>query len=182
LDTWYDRKGMKALYSEDRIHNRVSEIAREISRDFLGKDLVLIGILNGGFIFTADLCRSIAIPHEVDFLGASSYGDSTVSSGNFTITKDLKKSVEKKSVILVEDIVDTGKTLEFLYSLVEKHSPKEVKVAALFWKQSKANPKVPVHYPGFIIEDDFLVGYGLDYRGKYRNLPYVAKWESDSDT
>ncbi len=80
----------------------------------------------------------------------------------------------------MEDIVDTGKTLEFLFSLVEKHSPKEIKVAALFWKQSKANPKIQVHYPGFIIEDDFLVGYGLDYQGMYRNLPYVAKWEGDS--
>nr|MCU0825713.1 hypoxanthine phosphoribosyltransferase [Leptospira sp.] len=88
---------MKPLYSEERIHSRVDEIAREISRDFLGKDLVLVGILNGGFIFTADLCRSIVIPHEVDFLGASSYGDSTVSSGNFTITKDLKKTVAKKT-------------------------------------------------------------------------------------
>lgn len=170
---------MKALYSEERIQNRVSEIAREVSRDFLGKDLVVIGVLNGGFIFTADLCRSIAIPHEVDFLGASSYGDSTVSSGNFTVTKDLKKSIQGKSVLLVEDIVDTGKTLEFLLSLVEKEKAKEIKVAALFWKQSKANPHIAVNYPGFIIEDDFLVGYGLDYKGRFRNLPYVAKWEGE---
>ncbi|PKA27158.1 hypoxanthine phosphoribosyltransferase [Leptospira levettii] len=167
---------MKPLYSEERIHHRVEELAREISRDFLSKDLVVIGILNGGFIFTADLCRDILIPHEVDFMAASSYGDGT-SSGDLKITKQLKKSVQNKSVLLVEDIVDTGKTLEYLLTEVQKQNPKDLKVAALFWKQKKANPHIIVDYPGFIIEDDFLVGYGLDYQGKYRNLPYVAKLE-----
>ncbi|MCW7474586.1 hypoxanthine phosphoribosyltransferase [Leptospira levettii] len=167
---------MKPLYSEERIHHRVEELAREISRDFLSKELVVIGILNGGFIFTADLCRSIAIPHEVDFMAASSYGDG-ITSGDFKITKELKKSVHNKSVLLVEDIVDTGKTLEYLVTEVQKQNPKELKVAALFWKKQKANPHIIVDYPGFIIEDDFLVGYGLDYKGKFRNLPYVAKLE-----
>lgn len=172
---------MKPLYSEERIHQRVDELAREISRDFLSKDLVVVGILNGGFIFTADLCRSIAIPHEVDFMAASSYGDGT-TSGNLKITKELKKSVQNKSVLLVEDIVDTGQTLEYLLEEVGKQKPKDLKVAALFWKKSKANPHIPVHYPGFIIEDEFLVGYGLDYKGRYRNLPYVAKLEGTDST
>ncbi|TGN19832.1 hypoxanthine phosphoribosyltransferase [Leptospira idonii] len=168
---------MKALYSEERIHARVDELGREISRDFLGKDLVLIGVLNGGFIFTADLCRSIAIPHEVDFIGASSYGDSTSSDSNIVYTKTLKRSIKGKHVLIVEDIVDTGRTLEFLVKDLQKQEPKELRIAALFWKKEKANPNLTVHYPGFDIQDDFLVGYGLDYAGMYRNLPFVGSLE-----
>ncbi|MDF3818563.1 hypoxanthine phosphoribosyltransferase [Leptospira sp. 96542] len=168
---------MKILYSEERIGQRVETLAREISRDFLGRELVVVGVLNGGFIFTADLCRNIAIPHEVDFIGASSYGDDIKSTGHLTITKTFKRPIQGKPVLLVEDIVDTGNTLEFLLEEVQKQNPAELKVAAMFWKQKKANPHITVHYPGFIIEDDFLVGYGLDYKGMYRNLPYVAKLE-----
>ena len=169
---------MKALFSEERIHTRVDELGREISRDFLGRDLLLIGVLNGGFIFTADLCRSIAIPHEIDFIGASSYGNGTSTTGIIEYTKVLKNPIEKKSVLIVEDIVDTGKTLEFLVNDLLKQNPKDLKIAALFWKKEKANPNLKVDYPGFIIHDEFLVGYGLDYAGKYRNLPYVATFEA----
>ncbi len=168
---------MKALFSEDRIHARVDELGREISRDFLGKDLLLVGVLNGGFIFTADLCRAIAIPHEIDFVGAASYGDNATSSGIIEYTKSLKNPILGKSVLIVEDIVDTGRTLEFLVKELQKQNPKELKIAALFWKKEKANPNLVVNYPGFIIEDEFLVGYGLDFAGKYRNLPFVAKME-----
>jgi hypoxanthine phosphoribosyltransferase len=167
---------MKALYSEERIHTRVDELGREISRDFLGRDLLLIGVLNGGFIFTADLCRSIAIPHEIDFVGASSYGNGMSSSGKIEYTKLLKEPITGKSVLIVEDIVDTGRTLEFLIHDLKKQNPKDLKVAALFWKREKANPNVKVDYFGFVIEDEFLVGYGLDLAGKFRNLPYVASY------
>lgn len=168
---------MKPLYSEDRIQHRVQELGREISRDCLGKDLILVGVLNGGFIFTADLCRAIAIPHEIDFVGADSYGEGKSSPGEIKWTKWFKKPVQGKTVVLVEDIVDTGKTLEFLLREISKLGPESIQVAALFWKKEKANPNLPVHYPGFLIEDEFLVGYGLDYAGRYRNLPYVASLE-----
>ncbi|WP_411824519.1 hypoxanthine phosphoribosyltransferase [Leptospira sp. 'Mane'] len=170
---------MKALFSEERIHNRVDELGREISRDFLGKELILIGVLNGGFIFTADLCRSIAIPHEIDFIGASSYGDGTKSSGKIEYTKFLKRTIKGKSVLIVEDIVDTGKTLEFLVNDLMKHEPLSLQIAALFWKKEKANPHLHVDYYGFEIGDEYLVGYGLDHAGMYRNLPYVASLEPD---
>jgi hypoxanthine phosphoribosyltransferase len=165
---------MKPLFSEERIQSRVDALGREISRDYLGKDLILIGVLNGGFIFTADLCRAIAIPHKIDFIGASSYGDHTKSSQTIEYTKLLKDSIAGKSVLIVEDIVDTGKTLEFLVEDLQKQSPKDLKIASLFWKKQKANPKIIVDYYGFIIEDDFLVGYGLDFAGHYRNLPFVG--------
>jgi hypoxanthine phosphoribosyltransferase len=172
---------MKALFSEERIHTRVDELGREISRDFLGRELLLLGVLNGGFIFTADLCRAIAIPHEVDFIGASSYGDGTTSSGKIEYTKLTKEPITGKSVLIVEDIVDTGKTLEFLVNDLKKENPKELKIASLFWKKEKANPHLIVDYFGFVIEDQFLVGYGLDYAGKYRNLPYVATFETEEN-
>jgi hypoxanthine phosphoribosyltransferase len=167
---------MKALFSEERIHTRVDELGREISRDYLGQDLLLVGVLNGGFIFTADLCRSIAIPHEIDFVGASSYGDGTTSSGIIEYTKSLKKPIHGKSILIVEDIVDTGRTLEFLVSDLQKKQPKDLKIAALFWKKEKANPNLRIDYYGFEIHDEFLVGYGLDFAGKFRNLPYVASY------
>ena len=172
---------MKILFSEDRIRTRVDEIGREISRDYLGLDLVIIGILNGGFIFTADLCRAIAIPHEIDFLGASSYGNEQVSSGHVNFTKNLKHQITGRSVLIVEDIVDTGKTLESILNELENQKPKDLRVSSLFWKKEKANPKITVHYPGFIISDEFLVGYGLDYAGKFRNLPYVAAYDPKID-
>jgi hypoxanthine phosphoribosyltransferase len=168
---------MKALFSEERIHTRVDELGREISRDFLGQDLLLVGVLNGGFVFTADLCRAIAIPHEIDFIGASSYGNDTTSSGKIEYTKQLNKKINGKSLLIVEDIVDTGRTLEFLVNDLQKLQPKVLRIAALFWKKEKANPNLKVDYYGFEIQDEFLVGYGLDFAGKYRNLPYVASYE-----
>ncbi|GBF51627.1 hypoxanthine phosphoribosyltransferase [Leptospira ryugenii] len=170
---------MKVLYSEQQIKSRVEEIGKEIARDFLGEQLLLLGVLNGGFIFTADLCRSIAIPHEVDFIGVSSYGDGTSSSGNVQYTKTPKEKIRDQNIILVEDIVDTGNTIEFLWNALKQYNPKEIRIAALFWKKEKAKKTIPVHYPGFVIQDEFVIGYGLDYAGKYRNLPYVGIYESN---
>jgi hypoxanthine phosphoribosyltransferase len=166
----------RVVISEEEIATRVSELAAQISRDYAGKELMLIGILKGSFIFLADLVRELSVPVALDFVAVSSYGADTKSSGVVRILKDLDESVESKHVLVVEDIVDTGLTLRLSYLLENLRSRRaaSVKVCTLLDKPARRRVTVPVDYRGFTVEDQFVVGYGMDYQGKYRGLPYIG--------
>ena len=172
----HDEDIERIVLSEAQIARRVAELAEEISRDYTGKDLMLIGILKGCVVFLADLVRQINVPLSFDFVAVSSYGADTKSSGVVRILKDLDESVESKHVLVVEDIVDTGLTLRLSYLLENLRSRRaaSVKVCTLLDKPSRRRVDVPVDYRGFTVEDRFVVGYGLDYQGNYRNLPYIG--------
>lgn len=159
---------------EARIRARVAELGREIARDHRGVDLHLICVLNGAFLFMADLVRAIDLPLTVDFLSVSSYGSRTASSGEVRLVKDLDQSLKGKHVVLVEDIVDTGLTMRYLLHYLEGRGPLSVKVATLLSKPSRRQVDVPVDYLGFEIDDAFVYGYGLDVAHRYRNLPFVT--------
>lgn len=167
----------KLLYSKEIIDRRVRELAGTISRDLEGKDLVLVGVLKGSFIFLADLARHLKIPHLVDFVRLASYGSGAVSSGQIIITKDLETDIEGKEVIVVEDIVDTGHTIAFLRKRLERRGPRSVRVCTLIDKKGRREISVDVDYVGFALEEGFVVGYGLDFDEKFRCLPdiYVIK-------
>ncbi len=162
------------LISQEEIKKRVKEMALEISRDYSGKDLLMVGILKGSFVFLADLLRSLEQDAAVDFMGTVSYGVSTESSGEVRITKDLEQSVSGRHVLLVEDIVDTGLTLRYLLDTLKTRQPASLKVCALLDKPARRRTRVNLDYYGFIIPNVFVVGYGLDYGEKYRGLPYVG--------
>ncbi|HEX5323123.1 MAG TPA: hypoxanthine phosphoribosyltransferase [Capsulimonadaceae bacterium] len=164
------------LISEEQIAQRVAELGQQISQDYAGKDLMLVGILKGCALFLADLVRAIRIPVEFDFVAVSSYGADTKSSGVVRILKDLDESVESKHVLVVEDIVDTGLTLRLSYLLENLRSRRaaSVKVCTLLDKPSRRRVDVPVDYRGFTVEDRFVVGYGMDYQDRYRSLPYIG--------
>lgn len=159
---------------EARIQARVVELGREIARDHEGEPLHLVCVLNGAFLFMADLVRAIDAPLTVDFLSVSSYGSRTESSGEVRLVKDLDQSLKNKHVVLVEDIVDTGLTMRYLLQYLEGRGPLSVKVASLLSKPARRRVDVPVHYLGFEIDDAFVYGYGLDVDHKYRNLPFVT--------
>ena len=163
------------LLSEEELAVRVREIGEKIGRDYAGKELVVIGILKGAIIFLSDLVR--AGPSDVnitlDFMAVSSYGDSTKTSGIVRIVKDLDSSIKDKDVLLVEDIVDTGLTLSYLVKMMEERQPKSVRVCALLDKEERRKVHVNVDYRGFSIPDEFVVGYGLDYGGRWRHLPAI---------
>ncbi|NLI60361.1 MAG: hypoxanthine phosphoribosyltransferase [Clostridiales bacterium] len=162
------------LISEERIKERVTELGAQISRDYKEKDLVAIGILRGGVMFMSDLIKEIKIPLSIDFMAVSSYGMSTKSSGIVRILKDLDDDIEGKDVLIIEDIVDTGLTLHYLMDYLKSRHPRSVKVCSFLDKPSRRKIEVPIDYLGFEIPDKFVVGYGLDYAQKYRNLPYVS--------
>lgn len=162
------------LFSAQQISKRVKELGEQIRNDYQGKDLLVIGVLKGAFVFMADLIREIDLPMEIDFISVSSYGTSTITSGEVRILKDLDYSVEGKSVLLVEDIVDTGLTLNYIQELFKKRNPESVNICCLLDKPSRRKSPVAPKYVGFTIEDHFIVGYGLDYAGKYRNYPAVC--------
>lgn len=164
----------EVLIAADAIASRVRELGARIEDDYRGRDLVVVVVLKGSFMFAADLVRSIALPMEIDFLGVRSYGDSTVSSGVVQITSDLTRSIEGKDVLLVEDIVDTGLTLRFLLDNLATRAPHSLRLAALLHKPARARVGVSIEYLGFSIENVFVVGYGLDHAQQYRNLPYVG--------
>jgi len=166
----------QVLLTEAQLAQRVAELGAEISRDYAGKELMLVCILKGANIFMADLVRQITLPLSYDFVAVSSYGADTKSSGVVRILKDLDESVESKHVLVVEDIVDTGLTLRLSYLLENLRSRRaaSVKVCTLLDKPSRRRMDVPVDYFGFKVEDRFVIGYGLDYVGKYRNLPYIG--------
>ena len=164
----------RILITEEEIQAKVKELGERISCDYEGKELVLVGVLKGAAVFLSDLIRHITIPVTYDFVAISSYGMTTSTSGVVRIVKDLDESVESKHVLIVEDIVDTGLTLKYLIEFLRSRDVASLKVCALLDKPSRRKVEVPLHYVGFTVPDVYLVGYGLDYNQKYRNLPYVG--------
>lgn len=165
---------IEVLIPEDKILARIKELAAQLSKEYEGKDLVAIGILNGAVYFLSELTRNMTIPVEIDFMLASSYGAGTVSTGHVLINKDLERSVEGKYVLLVEDVVDTGRTLKLLKEMFEERKPADIKICSLLDKPARREVDLQADYIGFEIPDAFVVGWGLDYDQKYRNLPYVG--------
>jgi hypoxanthine phosphoribosyltransferase len=163
------------LIGEAELQSRIAELGRQISSDYAGREIALVGILKGSFIFLADLIRAISpeMPMEVDFMSVSSYGDSTTTSGTVHIEKDLGISVDGKNVIIVEDIVDTGLTLLHVYNILSARGAKSLRVATLLEKPGNCKYKRPLDYVGFKIPNKFVVGFGLDYAQHYRNLPDI---------
>ncbi|MBQ2966708.1 MAG: hypoxanthine phosphoribosyltransferase [Clostridia bacterium] len=164
----------RILLSEEEIHAKVKELGAQISKDYQGKDLLVVVILKGSVIFAADLLREITIPVEIDFIAVSSYGSSTVSSGVVKIIKDLNESIENKHILIIEDILDSGKTLFNLTHLLTTRRPASMEICTLLNKPERREAEVYAKYMGFDIPDAFVVGYGLDYAEKYRNLPYIG--------
>jgi hypoxanthine phosphoribosyltransferase len=162
------------LLTEEQIHTRIQELGAQITQDYQDKDLVLVGVLRGSYLFLADLSRHIDLPVIVDFLAVSSYGTRTQSSGVVRLTSDLSTSIVDKDVLIVEDIIDTGLTMNYLIENLQTRKPRSIKVCALLDKPARNIQPVNVHYLGFEIPDKFVVGYGLDYMGRYRNLPYIG--------
>jgi hypoxanthine phosphoribosyltransferase len=163
------------LISEAEIKQRITSLAAEIERDYpAGDEIHLVAVLKGGFMFMADLVRAMSDRVSMDFMAVSSYGKGTTSSGQVRVLKDLDSNLEGRHIIVVEDIVDTGLTLHYLQDLLKARAPKSMKTACLLSKPSRRKVDVQVDYIGFTIEDHFVVGYGLDYAEKYRNLPYIA--------
>lgn len=168
----------RTVISAEAIDAKLAEMGADITRDYEGKDVLLIGILKGAFVVMADLARHIDLPVEFDFMAVSSYGSATKSSGVVRILKDLDQEIEGRHVLIVEDIVDTGLTLQYLLKNLQVRRPASLNLAALLIKDGVERPPLDVKYEGFHIPPVFVVGYGLDYDGKYRNLPYVAEVES----
>jgi hypoxanthine phosphoribosyltransferase len=162
------------LIPEDRLQQRIGELGAQISRDYAGEDLLLLAVLKGSVLFLSDLMRHITIPHAVDFMATSSYGASTESSGIVRILKDLDEPIQGRNVLIVEDIIDTGHTLNYLLLLLRARMPKSLRICTLLNKPDRREVDVHVDYIGFDIPNEFVLGYGLDYDELYRNLPYVA--------
>ena len=165
---------LEPMFSAEQIAKRVRELGAQIERDYQGKELVLLGVLKGSYIFISDLARAIDLPLSVDFIGLSSYGEATESSGVVKITSDLAKPIERKHVLIVEDIVDTGLTMRYLLDNLATRRPASVKLCTLLHKPSRARTRIPIDYLGFQIEDRFVVGYGLDAADMYRNVPFIG--------
>ncbi len=168
------REEVEVLLTEQELQTRLNELAEEIEADYRDKDPILIGVLQGAFVFMADLVRRIRIPLMVDFLRVSSYGQSLVTSGEVKILLDLTLPIAKRHVILVEDIIDTGITADYLKANLISRGPESIKICSLLQKKDNLVRMVSVDYLGFPIENRFVVGYGLDYAGRYRELPYVG--------
>lgn len=165
----------RILLTEREIHNKVVRIGHEISEKYKGKDLLMVGILKGAFVFFSDLARSIDIPMAVDFMAVSSYGSETESSGIVRIMKDLDAPIEGKDVLIVEDILDTGHTLSYLLKVLNARKPASINLCVLLDKYERREvPDIVPDFTGFKIENEFVVGYGLDYAEKYRNLPFIG--------
>jgi hypoxanthine phosphoribosyltransferase len=165
------------LVPAEELNRRVPELAAEVSRDYAGKDLLLIGVLKGAVFFLSDLMRHLDIPVEVDFMAVASYGSATKSSGVVRILKDLDAAIEGRDVLIVEDIVDSGLTLQYLMRNLGSRNPRTLEVCALLTKPERRKVDLPTRYVGFEIPDRFVVGYGLDYAERHRNLPFVAVLE-----
>ena len=164
----------KILITEEQIKTRIKELGKQITKDFKGKELTVVSILRGSFLFTADLCRSIDLDQKLDFMAVSSYGNSTKSSGVVKVEKDLAESITGRNVLIIEDIIDTGLTLSHVLKLLKTREPALIKICVLCNKPSNLQQHVTVDYCGFTIGDDFVVGYGLDHKGYLRNLPYIG--------
>jgi hypoxanthine phosphoribosyltransferase len=164
----------EVLVDEDTLATRIAELGAEVSADYEGRDLLLVGVLKGAVFFMADFMRHLTVPCEVDFMAISSYGASTDSSGVVRILKDLDINIEARDVLVVEDIIDSGLTLSYLIRNLEAREPASLEVCALLTKPERREIEVPVRYVGFEIPNRFVIGYGLDFGERYRNLPYVA--------
>ncbi len=164
----------RILISEDELARRIRELGAEVSRDYAGKDLLLLAVLKGAVFFLSDFMRELSIPAEVDFMAIASYGSATKSSGVVRLLKDLDEPIEGRDVLVVEDIVDTGLTLRYLLDILEDRRPRSLEVCALLSKPEAHVVEVPVRYVGFEIPNEFVVGYGLDYQQHYRGLRYVG--------
>jgi hypoxanthine phosphoribosyltransferase len=167
---------MKVLLSHDAIQARVKEMGAEIARDYAGREPHLVGVLKGAFTFMTDLCRAIDLPLTLDFIAVSSYGPATKTTGEVRLVKDVDAGLDGRDLLVVEDIVDTGLTLNYLLKVLRARGPKSVRVATLLSKPARRLVETPVDYTGFTIPDSFVVGYGLDYNEKYRNLPDIVTY------
>ena len=168
------RSDLEVLIDQPTLMARIAELGQEISADYADKDLALVGILKGSFIFLSDLARALSIECTIDFLGLSSYGHSTTSSGVVQITSDLTAPIEGRDVLVVEDIIDTGLTMRYLLDNLTTRKPRSLKICSLLHKPARTKVEVPIHYKGFTIEDKFVIGYGLDYGDRFRNVPYIG--------
>lgn len=168
------QENISVLISEDKINARIAELAEQISKDFEGETVKLICILKGSVIFTCELAKRLTVPVLFDFMQVSSYGSGTTSSGMLKVKKDLDEDIAGDNVVIIEDIVDSGNTLSRLVPMLKARNPKTLKVCTLLDKPDRRTADVDVDYNGFIIPDEFVVGYGLDYDQKYRNLPYIG--------
>ena len=177
--TELERAVTEVLIEADGLQQRVAELGEEISADYAGRDLLLVGVLKGAVFFMADLMRQLTVPCEVDFMAISSYGASTDSSGVVRILKDLDINIESRDVLVVEDIIDSGLTLSYLIRNLEAREPASLEVCALMTKPDRREIDVPVRYVGFEIPNRFVIGYGLDFGERYRNLPYVGVLDPD---
>ncbi len=172
------KDNIKVLVEEKDLQKRVSEIAAQISKDFEGESVLLVCILKGSVFFTADLARYITIPVMLDFMSVSSYGNGTESVGEIRLKHDLDDGIMGKNVVIVEDIIDSGNTLHFLLKILGERRPKALKICTLLDKPSRRKVDIKVDYTGFEIEDNFVVGYGMDYAQEYRALPYIGMLDS----
>ncbi|SDO93767.1 hypoxanthine phosphoribosyltransferase [Paenibacillus sp. yr247] len=164
----------EVLYSEEQIQGKIKELGDQLSGDYEGKNPLVICVLKGAFIFMADLVKQIRVPLEIDFMAVSSYGQSTKSSGVVKIIKDLDVPVEGRHILIVEDIIDSGLTLSYLIDVLERRNAKTISVVALFNKPARRTVELEPDYAGYVLPDEFVVGYGLDYAEKYRNLPFIG--------
>ncbi len=169
-----DQDILKVLYTEDQIRDRVNEMGRELFETFKGRDPLFVGVLNGCFMFMADLVRATGLKSELEFIGLSSYRDATRSSGNVQITRDMQRDITGRDLIIVEDILDSGNTLAFLRNYLLSKGARSITIATLLDKPSRREKAITADYYGFIVPDEFVVGYGLDYAQMYRNLPYIG--------
>jgi hypoxanthine phosphoribosyltransferase len=170
---------IRVLIDEGTLLNKVKELGKQVTEDYRDKNLVMVSILRGSFIFVADICREVMIPVTFDFMAISSYGNSKVSSGVVRITKDLESSIEGKEVLIIEDIIDSGRTLNYLVKNLEARNPKSMEVCALLDKNVPRKIENRIKYKGFDIPNKFVVGYGLDCAEKYRNLPFIGFIENE---
>ena len=162
------------LYSEEQLADKVQQLGREISRDYAGKNPLLVSVLKGSVVFMSDLMRAIDIPCQIDFMMVSSYGSGVKTTGVVKIMKDLDTPLEGRDLIIVEDILDSGKTLHYLKGMLLDRHPKSIRIVTLLDKPDRREAPVAADYSGFVVPDQFIVGYGLDYAEKYRNLPYIG--------
>lgn len=172
--------GFKTLIDAETVAARVAEMGRSIAEDYRDRDLTALVVLKGSFVFAADLLRAISLPLRVEFIGLRSYGSRMTTSGVVEITLDVKFPLGGRNVLIVEDIVDTGLTLSYLRDNLSTRQPSSIGIASLLHKPSRTIEKIPIDYLGFTIPDEFVVGYGLDYNGRFRNLPYIATMEDPS--
>lgn len=163
------------ILDEKTINSRIVELAEEINKDYEGEELLVVPVLNGGFMIASELIKRLTVPVTLDFVITSSYKDDTISSGNVEMIKDLDTEVTGKNVLLIDDIIDSGRTLAYLKEILNRRGPKSISICTLLDKPERREMDIDSDYVGFTIENEFVIGYGLDYKGLYRNLPYVGK-------